>query len=399
MPGSPQTVPQESRRGQMLTAARNLLHAATREAALTTTPPPSSGDRRFEWAMIAGCSWFLGGLYLDGWAHNHIPQLETFFTPWHGVFYSGFLAVAGLTVATLLRNHAQGAPWRRALPLGYLGSLLGVAVFAAGGIGDMIWHAFFGIEADVEALFSPTHVTLALGMTLIVSGPWRAAWRRAETPALGGLSRLPMLLSLTFTFMLLTFMTQFAHPLVATWAGVRYRPSPAVFGQVTERGMAIITFRLQAVGMASILLQASLLMGVVLLAVRRWGRGLPLGGLTLLFAVNASAMSVMQDQYRLIPGATLAGVAADLLRHRLQPSPTRPGAWRLFAFAVPAIFYALYFLTLKLTEGIWWSVHLWTGAIVLAGMVGWLLSYVLVPPSWPAAPDADDATTCGNGLG
>jgi hypothetical protein len=345
--------------------------------------------------MIAVCSWFLGGLYLDGWAHNHIPQLETFFTPWHGVFYSGFLAAAGLTLATLLRNHAKGAPWRRALPLGYLGSLLGVVVFAAGGIGDMVWHEFFGIEADVEALFSPTHLTLALGMTLIVSGPWRAAWRRSETPTLGWLSQLPMLLSLAFTWSLLTFMTQFAHPLVATWAGVSYRPSPAVFGQVTDRGMAIITFRLQAVGMASILLQTSLLMGVVLLAVRRWGRGLPLGGLTLLFAVNASAMSFMQDQYRLIPAATLAGVAADLLRHRLQPSPTRPGAWRLFAFAVPAIFYALYFLTLKLTEGIWWSVHLWTGAIVLAGIVGWLLSYVLVPPVWPAAQSCSETLDVG----
>lgn len=175
MPGSPQTAPEESRRGQILAAARNILHAATREAASTMTPPPSSGDRRFDWAMIAVCSWFLGGLYLDGWAHNHIPQLETFFTPWHGVFYSGFLAVAGLTVATLLRNHAKGAPWRRALPLGYLGSLLGVVVFAAGGIGDMSWHEFFGIEADVEALFSPTYLTLALGMTLIVSGPFRRA--------------------------------------------------------------------------------------------------------------------------------------------------------------------------------------------------------------------------------
>jgi hypothetical protein len=61
MPGSAQSAPQESRRGQMLTAARNLLHAATRQAAPTTTPPPSSGDRRFEWAMIAVCSWFLGG--------------------------------------------------------------------------------------------------------------------------------------------------------------------------------------------------------------------------------------------------------------------------------------------------------------------------------------------------
>lgn len=58
MPGSPQTAPEESRRGQILAAARNILHAATREAASTMTPPPSSGDRRFDWAMIAVCPTF-----------------------------------------------------------------------------------------------------------------------------------------------------------------------------------------------------------------------------------------------------------------------------------------------------------------------------------------------------
>ncbi len=31
-------------------------------------------------------SWLIGGVFLDGWAHNTRPQLETFFTPWHAVF-------------------------------------------------------------------------------------------------------------------------------------------------------------------------------------------------------------------------------------------------------------------------------------------------------------------------
>jgi hypothetical protein len=41
--------------------------------------------------------------------------------------------------------------------------------------------------------------------------------------------------------------------------------------------------------------------------------------------------------------------------------------------------------------GVAWSVHLWTGAIVIAGGVGWLLSYLVVapggiPPSRPTRP-------------
>ena len=27
-------------------------------------------------------------LFVDGWAHNNLDQIETFFTPWHALFYS-----------------------------------------------------------------------------------------------------------------------------------------------------------------------------------------------------------------------------------------------------------------------------------------------------------------------
>lgn len=41
----------------------------------------------------------------------------------------------------------------------------------------------------------------------------------------------------------------------------------------------------------------------------------------------------------------------------------------------------IYFAVLFLLKGeIAWSVHLWTGSIIMAGIVGLLLSYLLVPP-------------------
>jgi hypothetical protein len=46
---------------------------------------------------------------------------------------------------------------------------------------------------------------------------------------------------------------------------------------------------------------------------------------------------------------------------------------------VPLVWYSLYFLALHLTHGVWWSVHVWAGAIVVAGLVGWLVSYLVVP--------------------
>jgi hypothetical protein len=91
-------------------------------------------------------------------------------------------------------------------------------------------------------------------------------------------------------------------------------------------------------------------------------------------------MSFMQDHYRFIPAAALAGLGADLLIRWLTPSRERSRGIRLFAFAVPVLYYVFYFVVLMLTQGINWSIHLWTGSIVLAGMVGLLLSYLIIPP-------------------
>ena len=179
---------------------------------------------------------------------------------------------------------------------------------------------------------------------------------------------LAALLSLTFLWSVWSFLTQFAHPLVDTWAAAGYRPPGS-------RGLMFLRISL---GIAGFLLQTSLMMGLVLCAVRRWT--LPLGSLTLAFGLNATFMSFMQDQYHLIPAAALAGLGADLLMCWLKPSTEQSGSLRLFALAVPLVYYALYYVVLIVTRGLEWSVHVWTGSIVLSGIVGLLLSYLLIPP-------------------
>jgi hypothetical protein len=174
----------------------------------------AGGGLAFDWVMVALCAWLQGGAFLDGWAHNHGRVDASFFTPWHAVLYTGFLAVAGWLTGTLAHNRAAGQAWPRALPPGYGLAFVGVLVFAAGGVGDVFWHRLFGIEQSIEALYSPSHLTLAVGSALIVSGPFRAAWRRrdhASTPGWGRL--LPMLLSLTLTLSGFTFSAQVLHPL------------------------------------------------------------------------------------------------------------------------------------------------------------------------------------------
>jgi len=145
-----------------------------------------------------------------------------------------------------------------------------------------------------------------------------------------------------------------------------------------------VPFVRQSLGAAGIIVQAAFLMGILLLGLR--GSTLPVGSLTLIVTLNAVLMSVLQDQYRLIPAAIVAGLLGDLVLWRVRPSVERPASVRLFAFAVPVTFYGCYMLTLQLTGGIGWSIDLWLGSIVVAGIVGVLLSYLVLPPASMAGP-------------
>ena len=129
------------------------------------------------------------------------------------------------------------------------------------------------------------------------------------------------------------------------------------------------------------MLQAIILMGFALVSIRRWQ--LPFGTFTLVMTLNMFLLSFMQDHYLLILISAVTGLLADILIWGLKPSVQRPDALRLFAFIVPSFWYMLYFLTLISTTGIAWTVHLWLGSTVVAGIAGWLVSYLLVPPQVP----------------
>jgi hypothetical protein len=338
-----------------------------------------AGGVRYDAVVAILCGVFQAGAYLDVWAHVHRPELESFFTPWHAVLYSGFFAVAAVTAVPLLYRPPD-VSWARALPPGYDLSLVGVLVFLLGGVLDMLWHTVFGIEVDVEALLSPSHLVLALGSTLMLTGPLRAAWHRAgETRA-----PWPAMLSLAYLLSAFSFWTQYAHQLGRPWPAAGNQPTTPTFAVVAPdpvfRNAEIQSLYVaQALGVASILLQAALLSAVVLLAVRRWD-ALPRGAFTVIFGVNALMLGVARDQLVLIVPAIAAGAFADALIGALRPSVDRSAAFRTVAFAVPAAYFALFFAALALTRGVWWTVSLWSGTIVLAGAAGWLLSWLVAPP-------------------
>jgi Tol biopolymer transport system component len=618
--------------------------SAKREEIRTQVKDYPVASARFDWLAVALSAWVIGGMYLDGWAHNHGRVDDVFITPWHAVLYSGVLGLCLFLMVYQQRNMSKGHVWQRALPKGYGLSLIGVGLFLIGGGLDFLWHTLFGIEVNIETLLSPTHLLLAASGVLMISGPIRAAWGQRMPEETRGWKVLgPPILSAVLVLSMLTFFTQFAHPInelyaqktttinqgnvadiyvmnadgtaqtrltsspeMWTWSsdwspdgrqivvsrgqatpetvdnpdnalfimnadgsGLRQLtnmpggewypawspdgghiafvsktpqsqqiftintdgsglqqltkgPAPAygpdwspdgtriVYNSnasgsdqlyimkadgshpapITSRGndnwgaawspdgkliafnslrngnsdiyvihpdgsgeqqltddparefvpgwspdgqhivflaqqetlfdiyvmnadgsnvhnlsnnhaleyfqprwspdgrQILVTasghtslpipYQTQSLGIASILLQSALLMGAALMLVKQWT--MPLGGMTIMLAGTSTLMSIFRDQYVLLPGVLLAGLIADVLLWQLRPSQARRGQFYLFAFVVPVVVYSLYFLTLQLSQGLTWTVHLWLGSTFMAGVVGLFISFLLVSP-------------------
>ena len=336
-------------------------------------PGPRLSPRRDLITMVFG-SWLMVGLFTDGWAHNQLPQLETFFTPWHALFYSGFAATALWMLEQVRRNRKGSRRWQDAVPAGYGLGLLGVAVFLAGGAGDMAWHTVFGIEQGIEALYSPTHLLLFVGATLILSTPLRVGWADGSLPAAPGYRRLlPVVLSATALTALVSFMFMYWSAFVS--------PAPSWAGS----GRPVGGLLLQA-GLAAVMATSLTFLAPLLLLARRWR--LPFGTATTLYGAVGTLMSGIEafSHPQLIAAALAAGVLADALLAWIRPATSAPRRYWLAAAALPLATWSVYFATAAVTSGISWTLEVWTGAIVWTSLLGCGLGLLMLPPRPGAAP-------------
>jgi hypothetical protein len=325
---------------------------------------PVVATPRFEWTVVVLCTWLMSGAYLDAWAHRHLARLETFFTPWHAVLYSGMFAILAFLAISALRNQAKGQTLGEALPAGYGLSLVGCILFGIGGVIDMVWHLRFGIEVSLAALVSPPHLLLMLALGLIVTGPLRAAWRRPGTQA-----PVTAVISAGLLLSMFTFFDQFDQPLVNPWAAAQ-ATSPSTIAYA------------QQLGILGIMVQTALLMGVILYLLSRFT--LPFGSLTLLVGLNGAMLGSLEQHFELIPVAVVGGLLADLVVLWLRPGPERVTALRIASFLGPVAVSSLYLLVIELTRGIGWPITLWLGSILVSGAIGFLLSCLTVRPHTPA---------------
>jgi hypothetical protein len=322
---------------------------------------------------VAFSTWLIVGLFVDGWAHNN-DKPESFFTPWHGLFYSGFAATALWMWSRYQR--------RGAVPEGYGLGFAGLGLFGVGGLADMVWHLVFGVEVDIEALLSPTHLLLFASGLLIVSSPLRAAMSDPDDELAPPMSRfLPALLSTTIVTATVAFFFMEFSPFITD----AMRAEPYRFAAQLDRGGGWLADELQLEGLAAILLNTVILMGTTLMLLRRWR--VPMGSLTLLFGAVALLESSLWgfEMGETALAGVVAGFAADLLVQRLQPAVSTATVLRVVGFLAPVVLWSAYFGALALVYSVGWSVELWAGVTVMSGLAGLGLAVLMTLPVPPAA--------------
>src|SRR6266566_3590952 len=95
-------------------------HMATISQPQTSATPrdfPRSSVR-FDWIVVLLEAWWVGGLFVDGWAHEHGKVDQSFFTPWHAILYSGFFCQFPVLCQRRVEQSHQRLPLEPQCPAG-----------------------------------------------------------------------------------------------------------------------------------------------------------------------------------------------------------------------------------------------------------------------------------------
>jgi hypothetical protein len=310
--------------------------------------------------------WLVGAVFSDGWAHFNVPELESFFTPWHLALYAGFAVMAAWVGLLAWRGRRPGTVPLEWVPYGYRGAVLGLVIFGLGGVADLIWHEVFGVEVAVDALVSPSHLLLGAGALLILTSPLRA--QRLLSPAASDHPptwTLPAVVSLVLTTALVGFFLLYVSPFPTPAPVEVFVPTPEGTPGHLESELPVIA------GLGSYLVATAVIVVPFLLMLRSQA-GLPRGGLTLLVGTYAG-LSVMVMDFPAVAvagalGATLGAGVADFwlatLPARARESSAAPA---LLAGGFAVLVWSGQLAGLAITAGLGWPVSLWFGVVVLAG--------------------------------
>jgi hypothetical protein len=319
--------------------------------------------------VVLGTCLMLGAL-TDGWAHSNLLselQQEGFFTPWHGLLYSAFTALAAWIFWLAYRRRDRHPRWWvDGWPAGYKLGAIGVLTFMIAGLADMVWHMTFGVETGVDAVLSPSHLLLCLGTVLMVTSALRSWWATGENGRRAATGVAGLALATVSVSVFLLYVSAF-DSIAPTQP---YEPLDGTIGQLVGTH-----------GVSSYLVTTLVLVLPLLLAHRR--RYTPGVATALVFAVSMFPMGTSEFP-RPLSTAAFAAIAAaavvDWILGRLDhirgfDAPLRlPIAGVVFAVVV----WTVHLVALHLDAGVTWPAELIGGTIAVtsgaAALLGGLAS-------------------------
>ena len=321
--------------------------------------------RAVDAVVVVLSTWFVLGAYVVAYAYVHTPGEVL---DW--ARRAGFTAVTAawslLTLflfAVFANGLREGRAWNRALPDGETGTFTAALVFGAAWIIDQaFWSPAFSSSTSVglDTLFTPPHLVEMGAAAVIVSGPLRAAARRGESIA-GPVA----LTSAALLLSVLTFATQFIHPVIDPWAA----------GDYEFRGAVVNAPWLgENLGVAAVLAQAVILAGTGLLL--NSGFRLRPGSTTFVFTLNGVLVAITKTHFQLLAVSVITGLAADGWIVLTSRRPGKPSAslCAVIGFAFATAYMAEVTL---LPAGTVWGASLWTGTIIATTMLTWMMGRLL----------------------
>jgi len=323
---------------------------------------PVATHRGASWRPPIGWGWLVAlmaadtvaavGLFGDIARHVDRTELLTgadFLSGWHLVLYGGVTGV-GLVLGLLALRHGPRAPLRL-LP----SATYGVGILCVGGLADALWHEAFGVEAAFEALVSPPHLLILLGLVLLMVAPV-GALAAGPGRALDGVQSVVLALSVTSLLLVVSLFTGYLTPLIGgseLQAGTYLEPLLGTSAEDYDvsRGLAVA-------------LWFSALVSVTVAVVR--ARTDPaLGTWTIAFGFLGLAPLVANGDAAtpLTVALLVYGLASDLVGLRGRPHPLLTG------LATAALWVTL-FAAVARRGDLAWGRELWTGVVTTGFLVG-----------------------------
>ena len=338
------------------------------DSARAPAPPSAPFSARERWTLVGASLWLVVGLQLDTFAHSTIPDLETFWTPWHAVMYSG-IAASGLTLLWLLRPRLPKVVTYRNLmretPRALRLPGIGMGLLLVGGGIDTLWHNLFGIESGLEIFFSPSHYLIIAGMVLVAAGPalMTADASPSSSRRVRGGQAVMVVVSAVLASIPVHIYTLHASALAA----------PLLGSGVAEPD----SFSLDAQEFHAYVGSTVLLLVPVLLIGRRWN--LPLGAATALVAAPAFVMCLILGEAAdvwLPVTLTAATAVLEVAARGLALVPRFRGVapatrWILLGAAAPVVGWgAVLAVSAIVADGPSWNLHMISGLLALVGFTG-----------------------------